>query len=126
MRITRLAVVSLRANDLHASVHFYRDVLGLRLLPHHGARPHFDLGGQYLTFITAQPAVSEEPDPERFPLVAFAVDDLEEAVVRLRANHVPLPWDIEEDGHSRWVMFHDPGGNLIELVAFKEAEVGKS
>jgi len=26
---------------------------------------------------------------------------------------------IEEDADSRWVMFHDPAGNLIELAQFK-------
>ena len=45
----RLAVVSLWAEDVPATAHFYRDVLGLRLLPQHGDRPNFDLGGVYLT-----------------------------------------------------------------------------
>jgi hypothetical protein len=29
-----------------------------------------------------------------------------------------LPWGIEGDARSRWVMFHDPAGNLVELVQF--------
>jgi hypothetical protein len=33
---------------------------------------------------------------------------------------VDLPWGIERDEHSRWAMFHDPAGNLIELVEFGE------
>jgi len=28
---------------------------------------------------------------------------------------------IEEDAGSRWVMFCDPAGNLIELATFKRA-----
>jgi catechol 2,3-dioxygenase-like lactoylglutathione lyase family enzyme len=51
--------------------------------------------------------------------VAFAVDDLEAAVERLRAHGVSLPWGVEEDAGARWVMFHDPAGNLIELAEFK-------
>jgi len=55
----------------------------------------------------------------RFPLVAFAMDDLDAAVDRLRAHQVELPWGIEEDADSRWLMFRDPAGNLIEVVQFK-------
>ncbi len=111
----RLAVVSLWADDVPATAHFYRDVIGLRMLPHHGDRPHFDLGGVYLTILKGTP----RPAPTRFPIVAFAVDDLDAAVDRLRAHHVELPWGIEEDADSRWVMFRDPAGNLIEGAYFK-------
>jgi catechol 2,3-dioxygenase-like lactoylglutathione lyase family enzyme len=114
----RLAVVSIWAQDVPATAHFYRDVLGLHLLPHHGVQPHFDLGGAYLTIVKGRPRPAEDSNPERFPLVAFAVDDLDTAVERLRAHHVELPWGIERDEHSHWVMFHDPAGNLIELVQF--------
>jgi hypothetical protein len=40
----------------------------------------------------------------------------------LRAHHVDLLWGIEEDAGSRWVMLHDPAGNLIELVHFKHSQ----
>ena len=31
-------------------------------------------------------------------------------------HYVDLPWGVEEDADSRWVMFRDPAGNLIELA----------
>jgi hypothetical protein len=37
-------------------------------------------------------------------------------VQRLQVNSVELPWGLEEDGSSRWVMFRDPAGNLLEMV----------
>ncbi len=114
-----LAVVSLWAEDVPATAHLYRDVIGLRLLLHQGDRPHFDLGGVYLTILKGRPMPAQDSIPERFPIVAFAVDDLDAAVDRLHAHHVELPWGIEEDAGSRWVMFRDPAGNLIELVHFK-------
>lgn len=120
----RLAVVSLWAEDVPATAHFYRDVLGLRLLPHHGDRPHFDLNGVYLVILEGKPAPPQNPTPARFPIVAFAVGDLDSAVERLRAHRVELPWGIEEDAGSRWVMFHDPAGNLIELAYFKPMRSG--
>jgi catechol 2,3-dioxygenase-like lactoylglutathione lyase family enzyme len=114
-----LAVVSLWAEDVPATAHFYRHVIGLRLLPHHGSRPHFDAGGLYLTILQGRPSPAEDAVPARFPLIAFAVEDLDRAVEHLRAHRVELPWAIEEDADSRWVMFHDPAGNLIELAEFK-------
>jgi catechol 2,3-dioxygenase-like lactoylglutathione lyase family enzyme len=113
----RIAVVSIWAEDVAATAHFYRDVVGLRLLPHH-QQPHFDLGGSYLTILKGRPVPAQDAEPSRFPLIAFAVKDLDAAVARLRAHDVQLPWGIEGDAHSRWVMFHDPAGNLVELVQF--------
>jgi len=117
---TRFAVVSLWAEDVPQAAHFYRDVIGLRLLPHgHGARPHFEVNGVYLTILRGKPRPAEDAAPARFPLFALAVFDLDVAVEKLKAHHVALPWGLEEDADARWVMFHDPAGNLIELVAFK-------
>ena len=114
----RLVVISLWAEDVAAAAHFYRDVIGLRLLLHHGDRPHFDLGGVYLAILKGKPIAAQNATPARFPIVAFAVDDLDAAVDRLRARGVEMPWGVEEDAESRWVMLHDPAGNLIELACF--------
>jgi glyoxylase I family protein len=118
MMIKKLAVVSIWAEDVPTTTHFYLDVLGLRLLNHHGRRPHFDLDGVYLTILRGRPMPAQNAVPPRFPLVAFSVDDLDTAVARLQAHGVELPWDVEKDEVSRWVIFHDPAGNLIELVQF--------
>jgi catechol 2,3-dioxygenase-like lactoylglutathione lyase family enzyme len=118
----KLAVVTVWTEDVAQTVHFYRDVIGLRLLPQHGDRPHFDLGGALLVILKGRPLPPLDPVPARFPIVAFAVDDLDAAVNQLRAQHVDLPWGIEEDADSRWVMFHDPAGNLVELAYFKSSD----
>jgi catechol 2,3-dioxygenase-like lactoylglutathione lyase family enzyme len=119
--ITHLAVVTLWAEDVPATAHFYRDVLGLRLLPHHhGGRPHFDLGGTFLTLLPGKPQPALDSQPPRFPVLAFAVDDLDGMAARLQAHGVALPWGIEQDADSRWAMFHDPAGNLVEV-----AELGR-
>ena len=113
---SRLAVISLWADDVPAAAHFYRDVIGLKLLPHHGGRPHFDLNGVFLTILQGKPQPALDAKPVRFPLLAFAVDDLDAAVQRLKGLEGDMPWGIESDGRSHWVMFYDPAGNLIELV----------
>ena len=118
---THVAVISLWAEDVPAAAHFYRDVVGLRLLPshaHHDERPHFDLDGTYLTILQGKPVPAQDAEPPNFPLVAFGVDDLAAAVERLHAHGVKLPRGVEEGVESRWVVFQDPAGNLIEMVEF--------
>jgi len=113
----KIAVVSLWAEDVPATAHFYRDALGLQLLPHHD-RPHFKVGDVYLTILQGKPVAAQGAIPPHFPLVAFAVEDIDDAVERLKAQHIELPWEIEQDAGSRWVRFYDPAGNLVELVQF--------
>ena len=116
--ITGLNVVALWAEDVPTTAHFYRDVIGLRLLPHHGEHPHFDLDGIYLTILKGKPCPPKNPEPERFPIMAFSVDDLDTTIQRLKSHHVELPWGIEGRENTRWVMFYDPAGNRIELGQF--------
>ena len=115
--IEDVAVISIWADDVAKTAHFYKDVLGLELLPHlHAGRPHFRVGGAYLTILKGTPQPAEDPESSRFPLFAFRVKDLDQAVARLEAHGVDFPWGVEGQGESRWVMFHDPAGNLIEIT----------
>jgi catechol 2,3-dioxygenase-like lactoylglutathione lyase family enzyme len=118
----RLAVVSLWATNLYTTAHFYRDVLGLPLLPHHGQQPAFDLGrGAHLVINEGQPRTFLDSKRSRFPALAFTVRDLDEAVEHLEEQGVELPWGVEVSDRARWVVFADPAGNLVELVQFEES-----
>jgi hypothetical protein len=46
---------------------------------------------------------------------------LDQAIAKLSAHQVELPWGIEQDAGSRWVMFYDPAGNLIEFVSSNDS-----
>ncbi len=118
MKDTILAVVSLWAEDVSKAAHFYRDVLGLRLMPHHGECAVFDLGGTYLMILRGKPQPAQDMQPARFPLVAFRVPNLDAAIEQLHAHAIATPWGIESGAGNRWVMFHDPAGNLLEFVEF--------
>lgn len=112
-----VAVVSLWAENVPLLTHFYRDVVGLPLLAHHGHRPHFDLGhGLYLVIVEGRPAPAQEPGGTRFPVLAFAVSNLVEAIQNLERHNVELPWGVEAGSTESWVKFYDPAGNLIEFV----------
>jgi len=112
----KLFVVTLWAEDVAQTAHFYRDAIGLPLVSHHD-RPHFDLGGSYLTILKGKTTAASEI---RFPCIAFSVDNLDDAIHRLQAHQLKLPFGIEEDNANRWVMIYDPAGNLIELSEFKK------
>ena len=112
----KFGVISIWAKDVPGTARFYREVLGLGQFPHQGERAAFDVHGVYLLILKGRSVPAEAMVPERFPLFALSVEDLDSMVKRLEEHRVPLPWGIERDASGRWVMFHDPAGNLIELV----------
>jgi len=112
----KLAVVTLWGEDVNRMSDFYKNVLGLPLLTVNRGRPHFDFGGGYLVILPGQPHKIQGSVQSRFPVLAFAVNDLHDVVHQLNAHDIEMPWGIEEDSDSRWVMFYDPGGNLIEVA----------
>ena len=114
----KLAVVTLWAEDVDRMVDFYQNVLALPLLMIDRGRAHFDFGGGYLIIMPGQPQRRQDSLQSRFPVVAFSTENLDEAIEHLKLHKVELPWGMEEDPDSRWVMFYDPGGNLIEIAMF--------
>jgi catechol 2,3-dioxygenase-like lactoylglutathione lyase family enzyme len=110
-----LAVVAIWAPDEWKAAHFYRETLGLKLMPVHD-RPHFDLGGTFLTILRGEPRPADNATPARFPILAFRVKSLEDAVSRLRSAGAEMPWGIEGQGSVRYAMFKDPAGNIMEVV----------
>jgi catechol-2,3-dioxygenase len=114
----KLAVVAIHTENLPETAAFYQEIIGLELMPRHGhERVHLKMGDHlYLVIIKGKPPTAAE----RFPVIAFKVDDLEAAVEELRGKGVEMPDGIEEDSVSRWVMLEDPGGNLVEIAEFRQ------
>lgn len=112
----KLAVVTLWGEDVQKMSDFYQNVLGLPLVTIDRGRPHFDYGGGYLTILPGPPHKIQDSVQSRFPVIAFAVDDLHEVIRQLKSHNVEMPWGMEEGSDSRWVMFYDPGGNVIEIA----------
>jgi len=117
MIIKNIAVVSVWAPDVPKTAQFYKDVLELEMMPiPHGGRPHFRVGESIFTILQGEPQPAQNRVPDRFPVLAFGVDDLQPMVEKLEQAGVELPWGIEKDRWSHWVMLHDPAGNLIEIA----------
>lgn len=116
----QISVASLWVEDVPTTVSFYSEVIGLRVClcqARHMDPPHFDVGGAYLAILKGKSVLAQ--NAEAFPRIALAVEDLDSAIENLKAHHVDLVKDVEEDLDSRWVFFRDPGGNLIEIVHWK-------
>jgi catechol 2,3-dioxygenase-like lactoylglutathione lyase family enzyme len=116
-RPSHVVVYGLWADDLRGAARFYRDVIGLEPLSHHGDRPAFALGGgSHLVLIKGRPTVHAGEDAHPFPAIAFAVEDLDGAIAHLKALGIEMPWGVECGPRARWVKLCDPAGNLIELA----------
>ena len=121
-RPDRLAIVGIPAEDVPAALHFYQDIIGLTLLPHHHERPAFDLGNDtYLVIVKSQHGLVPAADEPTFPMLTFATKDLDQAVDHLEAHGVELLSGIETGTEVRWILFYDPAGNLIEIAQFDTA-----
>jgi len=103
--------VSICVPDVDAAVAFYRDVLGMTQLPRPDLGPGcwLDAGGQQLHLLG-----SDEPRPKADHF-AIRVDDLDEAVADIEAQHVPVYRSDYVAGAGRQAFLHDPFGNFIEL-----------
>ena len=114
----KVSVVTLWAENVPQTAHFYRDVLGLPLDSHHGGMPHFNLGETILVIAQGKLPPPQNSVPPNFPLIGISVPDFDAVVASLRQHQVALPRGIIHGDGARWVLFHDPAGNLIELTEF--------
>jgi methylmalonyl-CoA/ethylmalonyl-CoA epimerase len=120
VRVDGLHQVAQKADDLDASVAFYRDVLGLRLIARFDppGLAFFDLGGTRLLLEQGAPAAL-------LYLHVADVDAAHEALVEAGVAFESPPHTIfpDEDGRfgpageeERMAFFRDPAGNLIALA----------
>ena len=103
--------------DTAAALFFYRDVLGLEVIP----RPDVGVGGAWLR--AGGPGgqeihLIERPDATPVPgqHVAFRVGDLDAVVEELRAADVGVRGPNELPNGTRQAFVRDPSGNMVELT----------
>jgi len=124
MAIKKLEHVGIMVKDLETSIAFYRDVIGLEL---RGTMVHTDPS---ITLAFLRFPGSEETEVElihgyngglpaegKVHHIAFAVENLEDEIARLRALGVSF---LEEEittlpNGSRYIFFYGPDGEWLEL-----------
>jgi catechol 2,3-dioxygenase-like lactoylglutathione lyase family enzyme len=106
--------IALEVGDLDEALEFWRSIFGeLELRGRVGNMAFIDMGDQFIALAQGR---AQPPDRERhFGLV---VDDKEAVRERLRELGVPVT--------GRGLDFHDPWGNFIQVVDYREIQFTKS
>ena len=116
MKVKAIDFVTSHVTDTREAVRFYRDVLGLD-------QGFIDDGGifgdgnqdtwtEFDTRPVSLALVRWEEEAGR-PGIAFAVDDVDEAVNELRAKDVEIVMEPVDSGSCRMAWIKDPWGNLL-------------
>lgn len=109
--------LGLFVEDLEASIHFYKDVMGLRLLGKGDVWAHFDSGNGTLLELFSGGKASREPKlpAQQSITVGFRVENLENSIAELKQKGVHFIGDVGEYEGTRWAHFSDPEGNQLEI-----------
>lgn len=115
MLVADIHHVSLNVSDVDRSLAFYRDVVGMTVLP----RPDFPFGGAWLDAGGGRQVhlIEATVPADHGQHVAFRVDDLDLVIGALRAVGVEVP-DARRVGDTsiRQTFVLDPDGNRLELT----------
>lgn len=107
--------VSINVADTSRALTFYRDALGMAVLP----RPEISVVGAWLDAGAGRQLHLIEADvpPSLGQHVAFRVDDVDRVVATLRAAGFEIrdPKPVGDTG-TRQTFTHDPDGNLVEFT----------
>jgi predicted enzyme related to lactoylglutathione lyase len=113
MKVTEAAFFGYPSTDLPRTRKFYEGVLGLKVSQEPTTVPwiEYDLGNATLG-IGAYPAWKPSADGA---MVAFEVDDLDQALVELRDAGVPFQMEPMDTPVCRFAIVRDPDGNAVML-----------
>ncbi|MEM7746324.1 MAG: VOC family protein [Pseudomonadota bacterium] len=127
-KVRALGEIAIRCRDMGAMISFYRDTLGLAMIPggHRDGIAFFGLGESYggHTAVLALFQAGPSQDPvtgggSSLHHLALAVDAAEQDAAVQYLEREGLPCRVEEFGWIGWrgVFTQDPEGNTVELVA---------
>jgi catechol 2,3-dioxygenase-like lactoylglutathione lyase family enzyme len=107
--------IALEVGDIDEALAFWESVFGeLSLRGRGGGMAFIDMGDQFIALARGR---TQSPDQHRhFGLV---VDDKEAVRARLRELGVPVT-------SGRSLDFHDPWGNFIQVVDYREVQFSKT
>ncbi|MDX6436480.1 MAG: hypothetical protein QOK34_1314, partial [Gaiellaceae bacterium] len=116
-RLVGVNHVALEVGDLDEALEFWSSIFGELELRGRGRSMAFiDMGDQFIALAQGR---TQPPDRERhFGLV---VDDKEAVRARLRELGIPV-----SSGSGRGLDFHDPWGNLIQIVDYRDVQFTKA
>jgi len=114
-RVTGIGGLFFRANDPAALARWYRDKLGIDLLPSdYGQKPWTQEAGP-TAFAPFPKDTKYFGRKEQGWMIDFRVNDLDAMVAQLRASGEKVTVDAQSYPNGRFARLHDPEGNPIEL-----------
>lgn len=112
--ITGMVHAFYQVADLDRSIHFYRDVLGLRIKRQEDKWVEFDLGGVTLGLLVGRS--SAWPGGRNGAEVALKVDNINQVMRELRSRGVSSLGILQGRPQGWTVPVDDPDGNRLYLV----------
>jgi catechol 2,3-dioxygenase-like lactoylglutathione lyase family enzyme len=118
MRLTGIHHSSILVTDMARARQFYGETLGLREVerPANFTTPvvWFEVGDEHVHLIP-----SDAPDSKSPRHFALHVDDARAAREHLRSHGITVEETVPIPGADRFFI-HDPDGNLVELIQWKQ------
>ena len=104
--------ITLAVSKLDASIQFYEEVLGFRLVSNHQSGAYFEAGSLWLCLSEDSNAGAPHSD---YTHIAFDIDDddFDAFAAKLEANNVRIWKQNRSEGKSMY--FLDPDGHKLEL-----------
>jgi catechol 2,3-dioxygenase-like lactoylglutathione lyase family enzyme len=114
MKVHGLAWLGLRTPQYEETVKFFRDVMGMEQI-----RDEPQIAGFQLTDATQVEVYHLEEEFHSFftsgPVVAFLVDDVDEARTKMEAAGIEFIGPIQRAGSTSWNHFKAPDGTVFEI-----------
>lgn len=114
-KVTGIGGVFFRAREPKALAEWYRDHLGVAMVPENYDDPPWQQLAGPTAFAPFPDDTSYFGDPAKHWMINFRVANLDAVVNQLRAAEIPVEIDPESYPNGRFARLHDPEGNPIEL-----------
>ena len=113
--VERTDFVSVPVTDLERSTAFYRETLGLRVIPGQSNWPEFELGENVSLYLFDPTKVGRTFEGPHTSPIALRVSDVEEARRALEETGVVFSGETFDSSVCHMAFFSDPDGNALML-----------
>lgn len=113
--MVKSAVVFTMVRDMKAQVHFYRDILGLKMVPERSSDDwtQFDIEGTPFALHAGREDGNSEPN--QAVILGLHVSDIDSFINNLKSDSVRVVEEIRDEPFGKLAGILDPEGNYISI-----------